>query len=163
MMSSGAIVSLSVLVGCGGSADDASASATPGSPRASASESVESPSASPSASTSPSAKIPGQRVAAADLPVVVTNRTFSGTFQGERYYEFYAADGTLRGESGGESYTGSWEVVGDELCFTYPDDAGGPDEVDCYAVYRQGQDITWVDGDGQIITTTFQEGNPRGL
>lgn len=143
---------VALFAGCGSSSSDDSQSA-----------STTSPSAIASGSASASPKVAGEQVSPADLPVVVADRTFAGTYEGERYYEYYTPDGALRGESGGERYTGTWEAVGDELCFTYFATTGSPDEMDCYKVFRQGQDITWVGTDGEVITTTFEEGNPRGL
>lgn len=56
----------------------------------------------------------------------MTDRTFTGTYEGSTYVEYYARDGVIRGEQDGEKYTASWKVVGDTVCFTYP-------EVDCDA------------------------------
>ena len=148
----GALTGIALLAGCGGSSEESAESATPSAKASSA-----------SASAVPSMPAPGDPIATADLPELVSDRTFSGSFAGEPYDEYYAADGTLRGTSAGESYTGSWEVVGDELCFTYPDTAGGEAEVDCYTAYRDGNKIVWMDSEGNVLTTTYQAGNPLGL
>jgi uncharacterized protein YceK len=109
-----------------------------------------------------SAKPAGEKVGAADLPGTVSNRTFRGKDDaGQPYSEYYGADGTLRGTSGGEAYSGSWEVVGEQLCFTYPD--GGTSETECYAVFKDGDVLTWLTTDGQIVEATFVEGNPDNL
>lgn len=153
IVSAGVLAGLTVLAGCGGSDDEAGAA-----PSATASSSK--------ASVTPSASVSGdrgERLPAVDLAPFVSDRTFTGTYEGEPYVEYYAADGSLRGESGGESYTGSWAVEGDELCFTYVDSADGADEVDCYSVYRDGEDYLWMDANGDVSTATFEEGNSRGL
>lgn len=148
-----ALVAMTMLAGCGSSSEEDSSSAPDSTPTASATA------GSPSASVT----APGERVLFTDLAAVVSDRTFTGTFDGVPYAEYYAPNGTLRGEEDGEAYTGTWAVVGDELCFTYPDAAGGPAEVDCYEAYRDGEEITWVDREGNVTAATWEEGNPRGL
>ena len=91
----------------------------------------------------------------------MSDRTFRGEDEGEPYSEYYAADGTLRGTSGGQPYSGSWNVVGEELCFSYPDD--GASDTECYAVFRNGDALTWVRSDGRIVEATYVEGNPDNL
>lgn len=114
--------------------------------------------------TSPAAKPAGDKVASADLPAIVSDRTFSGDDEGKSYSEYYAPDGTLRGKSGTETYSGSWKVVGEQLCFTYPNKGDKTDsETDCYAVFKNGDAISWVDEDGKLVEATFAEGNPNGL
>lgn len=123
------------------------------------------PSSASSATTTPTpaATNPaGQKIAPADLPAVVANRTYRGEFDGEPYAEYYAADGTLRGKQGTETYTGSWKVVGEQLCFSYPKPAADA-EVDCYDVLQNGDAVTWVDSDGAVVATVFVEGNPDNL
>ena len=99
-------------------------------------------------------------MAPADLPGVVSNRTFRGVDGQSQYSEYYAPDGTLRGKSGTETYSGSWKVVGEQLCFNYP---GNANETDCYAVFKNGDVITWVDANGELVEATYVEGNPDGL
>lgn len=115
------------------------------------------------ATTATTATTPaGQKVGAAELPAIVSDRTFRGKDDaGESYSEYYAADGTLRGSSGGEAYSGSWKVVGEQLCFTYPD--GGTSETECYAVFKNGDAVTWLTSDGRIVEATYAEGNPDNL
>lgn len=117
----------------------------------------------PAVTTTAPAKPAGDKVAPADLPAIVSDRTFRGADEGEAYTEYYAPDGSLRGKSATRTYTGNWKVVGEQLCFTYtyPDD---PDtETDCYAVFTNGDVVTWVDGDGQLVEAEMVEGNADGL
>lgn len=113
-------------------------------------------------SSAAAAKPAGDKVAPADLPAVVADRTYRGESDGKSYAEYYAPDGTLRGKSGGEAYAGSWKVVGEQLCFTYPKE-GGPAEVDCYDVFKNGDAIAWVDSAGKTVESVFVEGNPDKL
>ena len=70
-------------------------------------------------SASSSAAMPaGDKVAPADLAAVVANRTYRGVSDGKPYAEYYTADGSVRGKTGGEPYNGSWKIVGEQLCFT---------------------------------------------
>lgn len=112
--------------------------------------------------SAPAVKSPGEKIAPADLPAIVANRTYRGQSDGEPYAEYYTPDGSVRGKTGGETYTGSWKVVGEKLCFTYPK-PGKDDEVYCYEVFKNGDALTWTDSNGQLVETTFVEGNPDNL
>ncbi len=126
----------------------------------SASVATTSTSSSAAATTSATAAKPsGEKVAPADLPAVVNDRTYRGDYEGKPYAEYYAPDGSLRGKTGDEAYTGSWKVVGEQLCFTYPAD----DQTDCYDVFKNGEAFTWVGPAGKVVETTFVEGNPDQL
>ena len=92
---------------------------------------------------------------------MVANRTYRGSSDGKPYTEYYAADGSLRGISGGEAYSGSWKVVEDKLCFTYP--TADASEIECYAVFKNGDSLTWIDSNGRVVEATYVEGNPDGL
>ena len=143
-----------VLSGCG--SKDAQKEAT----TTSASTTTSATSSSAAATTSATAAMPaGDKVAAPDLTAVVTDRTFRGDYQGKPYAEYYAPDGSMRGKLADEAYTGSWQVVGEQLCFTYPKD----DQTDCYDVFKNGEAFTWVGPDGKVVETTFVEGNPDQL
>lgn len=125
-----------------------------------ASSATSSASSSAAATTSATAAKPsGEKVAVADLPAVVTDRTYRGEYEGKPYVEYYAPDGSMRGKLADEAYTGSWKVVGEQLCFTYPKD----DQTDCYDVFKNGEAFTWVGPDGKVVETTFVEGNPDQL
>ena len=143
------------LSGCG--AKDNKTEATSSASSASSTQS------SAAATTAASAVKPaGDKVAAADLPAVVSDRTYRGDDEGQPYAEYYAPDGSLRGKSADEAYTGSWKAVGEELCFTYPKE-GSTSEVDCYSVFKNGDAITWVGSDGKVVEATYVEGNPDNL
>ena len=148
------LLAVLALSGCG--AKDAQKEATASSTMSSVLSSV-------SATTSaPAVKPAGDKVAAADLPAVVANRTYRGESDGKPYAEYYAPDGSVRAKSGSEPYTGSWKVVGEELCFTYPKQ-GSESEVDCYSVFKDGDALTWIGADGAVVKTTYVEGNPDNL
>jgi hypothetical protein len=62
------------------------------------------------------------------------------------YTEFYAADGTIKGDG----YTGTWTVEGDQMCFNYGEGAS------CWSARLSGETVTWVkdgkdDGTGTLI------------
>jgi len=72
---------------------------------------------------------------------------------GSRYTEFYAADGTIRGNG----YTGSWRVNDNQMCFKY-----GEDSENCWSVEINGDQVHWIvdgkkDGSGTLVI-----GNPNG-
>jgi len=126
----------------------------------SASSTTSATSSSATETTSATAAKPaGDKVAAPDLTAVVTDRTYRGDYQGKPYVEYYAPDGSMRGKLADEAYTGSWKVVGEQLCFTYPKD----NQTDCYDVFKNGEAFTWVGADGKVVETTFVEGNPDQL
>lgn len=157
-----ALITVTLLAGCGNSSDESDASSTASATSPTAATTSANPSAT-TANPSTSVTASGERVPPSELSAVVSDRTFTGSYEGVTYNEYYAADGTLRGEEAGETYSGTWAVVGDELCFTYPDEAGGEAQVDCYAVYRDGDEIAWVDREGNVTAATWEEGNPQGL
>jgi len=67
------------------------------------------------------------------------------------YAEFYAEDGTIRGEG----YTGTWSVEGDAMCFDYG--AGA----DCWQVGNEGDEVLWIQ-DGEVGGTgRLVDGNPN--
>ena len=148
------VLAVLALAGCGtkDAAEEATSSAATSSDQSSAEATT----------TAPAAKPAGDKVAPADLPAVVANRTYRGVADGKPYAEYYATDGSVRGKTDGEPYSGSWKVVGEQLCFTYPQ-PGKEDEVDCYSVFKAGDTLTWIDSDGAVAETTFVEGNPDNL
>jgi hypothetical protein len=98
-------------------------------------------------------------LAAADLlkggqiRTLIAGNTVQGAMEATgAYTEFYAPDGTIRGEG----YTGSWTVEGDQMCFQY-----GSDPKMCWQVARSGDRLQWlkdgqVEGTGQLV-----KGNPN--
>jgi hypothetical protein len=87
------------------------------------------------------------------IRALVPGNTVQGSMEATGIYtEFYAADGTIRGEG----YTGSWTVEGDQMCFQY-----GSDPKMCWQVAKQGDQLQWikdgkVDGSGKLVS-----GNPN--
>ena len=84
---------------------------------------------------------------------MIGGNTVQGSMlDGSRYTEFYAADGTIRGNG----YTGSWRVNENQMCFKY-----GEDPENCWSVEIKGDQVSWIvdgkkDGTGTIVT-----GNPN--
>ncbi|HET6221250.1 MAG TPA: hypothetical protein VFE11_03755 [Dongiaceae bacterium] len=87
------------------------------------------------------------------IRALVAGNTVQGSMEATgAYTEFYAADGTIRGEG----YTGNWTVEGDQMCFQY-----GSDPKMCWQVAKQGDQLQWikdgkVDGSGKLVS-----GNPN--
>ena len=69
------------------------------------------------------------------------------------YTEFYAADGTIKGDG----YTGAWTVEGDTMCFDYGDGE------DCWSVRIDGEAVTWVQNGAEGGTGTIVAGNPNNF
>jgi uncharacterized protein YceK len=157
LLIAGPALAIGLLSGCSSSSsDDAASASAPASSAASASASDE---ASGAASATPS----GTPVATADLAALVSDRTFTGTYEGTTYVEYYAPDGAIRGEQDGEKYTASWEIVGDTVCFTYPEDGAdaGPD---CFTATQDGENVYWFNEDGSFNdATTWVTGNPNNF
>jgi outer membrane murein-binding lipoprotein Lpp len=146
-----------VLSGC--ASKDAQKEATSTSASTTTSATSETSSSAAETTSATAAKPAGDKVATPDLPGVVNDRTFRGEYEGKPYAEYYAPDGSMRGKLADEAYTGSWQVVGEQLCFTYPKE----DQTDCYDVFKNGEAFTWVGPDGKVVETTFVEGNPDQL
>lgn len=109
----------------------------------------------------PLSSLPDGPVAAADLPVVVVDRTYRSEVDGLPDFEYYGRDGTVRGKNGDYRYGGTWAVVDDQLCFTYPD--SGSTEPMCFSVTKNGDSITWTGPDGNTFEVSSVEGNTEGL
>ena len=146
-----------LLSSCG--SRDATMQATSSAMSSAASSASSMVSSAASAAASAAATPRGAKVATTDLPAIVADRTFRGNSEGKPYAEYYAPDGTLRGKAGDEAYTGTWKVTGEQLCFTYPKN----NETDCYAVFKDGDAVTWVDTNGQLVEATYVQGNPDKL
>ncbi len=71
---------------------------------------------------------------------------------GSGYTEFYAADGTIRGNG----YTGNWRVKGNEMCFKY-----GQDPEYCLSVELVGDQVYWLANGKKEGTGTLVTGNPN--
>lgn len=165
------VLTVPALSGCGvrGDQNDAAASsATSSASPTSAMSSIDlfpapsSSTASPPGENVPPAAPPGEKLSPADLPAVVADRTYRGDFDGQSFAEYYLPDGTLHGRAGDQTYTGSWEVLGEQLCLTYPAE-GMDSEVSCYSVFRDGDTLSWLGDDGTVLQPAYVEGNPDNL
>lgn len=159
------LLTVPALSGCGARGGQSEATSS-SAPSAAGSTSVAGPTGPvdifPSPSVSAAPPPPGERVPPADLPAVVADRTYRGDFDGQSFAEYYLPDGTLHGQAGDRTYIGSWEVVGEQLCFTYPRE-GADSEVDCYSVFKDGDTLSWMGDDGTVLQPAYVEGNPDNL
>ncbi len=95
-----------------------------------------------------------QELTAEQIAAAVGDRTYQGSMTADAFAEYYAADGTIRGDG----YTGIWRAEPDALCFTYGDAAE-----ECWNVLINGPAMTLlkdgeVDGSGMLV-----DGNPLGF
>jgi len=98
--------------------------------------------------------VAAEELSAELVAAAVADRTYQGSMTADAFAEYYAADGTIRGDG----YTGTWRAQPDTLCFAY----GGADE-QCWGVLINGPAMTLlkdgkVDGSGMLV-----DGNPLGL
>ena len=87
------------------------ASAAPAAPAAA-------PATAPAASAAPAP--PVKLVGMAAWAQLVGN-SITGKEDGETVVEFYGSDGTAKNMTGNEITTGKWALVGETICFSYPD------------------------------------------
>lgn len=81
----------------------------------------------------------------------MSDRTIQGSMtESGRYTEFYAADGTIRGQG----YTGTWRVDGDRVCFDY-----NTDPEDCWTAAGAGDQVEWIKDGKTLGTGTAVPGN----
>lgn len=84
----------------------------------------------------------------------ISGNTVQGSMvQSGVYTEFYAEDGTIKGDG----YSGKWKIEQDTMCFTY--DA----EQTCLEARVDGDQITWVKNNEDDGTGTIVPGNPNGF
>ena len=89
------------------------------------------------------------------IKTAITGKTVQGSMEASgAYTEYYAADGTIRGEG----YTGSWFVEADTMCFKY-----GEDPADCWGVNLNGESVAWVKEGKPLGTGTIVDGNPNNF
>lgn len=92
----------------------------------------------------------------AQIKAAFAGRTVSGTEDGAAYQEKLLANGSIQGRSSLDvSYTGEWEVDGNEICFYYDDDDEDDDE-DCSRVILKGASVTFIDEDGSRSRATLR-------
>lgn len=90
----------------------------------------------------------------AAITALVAGKTVEGSMLATGpYAEFYAADGTIRGDG----YTAAWSVDGDTMCFDYGEGPG------CWSVGQAGDEVLWIE-DGEVVGTgRVVEGNPNAF
>lgn len=87
------------------------------------------------------------------MSVISGNTVQGGMADGSAYTEFYDADGTIKGAS----YTGTWTVEADTMCFDY-----GEGQT-CWGVAIGGDMVTWMNGGAAEGTGTVVSGKPNGF
>jgi hypothetical protein len=90
----------------------------------------------------------------AEITAAIIGNTVQGSMTASgAYTEFYAADGSIKGQG----YGGTWTVEGDTMCFDYGEGK------DCWGVRIDGEAVIWVqdgkDGGGGTIVA----GNPNNF
>ena len=89
----------------------------------------------------------------------LVGNSISGTEDGQPLTEYYAPDGTAKSTLGSEISTGAWMLVGEVICFKYPDD----DKPECYKLEVAGDTATMYDEKGSGTRYQILKGNPKGL
>ncbi|MTI44224.1 hypothetical protein JM93_04103 [Roseibium hamelinense] len=88
------------------------------------------------------------------ITAAISGKTVQGSMSDSgAYTEFYAADGTIRGNG----YTGTWTVSDDEMCFAYGE------EPSCWGVVLDGTSVSWIKDGKTGGTGTIVDGNPNGF
>ncbi|MEZ5755769.1 MAG: hypothetical protein R3D90_13740 [Paracoccaceae bacterium] len=88
------------------------------------------------------------------ITAAIADKTVQGSMvDSGAYTEFYAADGTIRGDG----YTGTWSVEGDQMCFNYGEGAS------CWSVRLNGDSVTWMKDGKEDGTGTLIAGNPNNF
>lgn len=105
--------------------------------------------------TSPAA----QKVVGVAAWNLVVGNSITGKEDGETLVEYYASDGTAKSMLGNEISTGKWALVGETICFQYPDDK----EMECYKLEVMGNTVTFTDQKGTGTRYEILKGNPKGL
>jgi hypothetical protein len=100
----------------------------------------------------------GQKLVGLDAWNQLVGNSITGTEGGETLVEYYAADGTTKSMLGNQISTGQWVLVGDTVCFKYPDE-----EMDCYKLEVMGNAVTMTDSTGEATRYEILKGNPKSL
>jgi hypothetical protein len=101
---------------------------------------------------------PGQKLTGLDAWNQLVGNSITGKEDGETLVEYYAADGTVKSMIGNEISTGNWVLVGDTVCFKYPEE-----EMDCYKLEVMGNTVTMTDSSGDATRYEILKGNPKSL
>ena len=99
-----------------------------------------------------------------ELHSKIVNNSVSGVLTaGDKWAEFYASDGAIRGENNGEPYTGSWQITGPVMCFDY----AGTQYDGCNTIEVTGDKVRFFELDGGpsslYPTGMLAQGNPSGF
>jgi len=100
----------------------------------------------------------GQKLVGLEAWNQLVGNSITGTEDGETLVEYYAADGTTKSMLGNQISTGQWVLVGDTVCFKYPDE-----EMDCYKLEVMGNTVTMTDSTGEATRYEILKGNPKSL
>ena len=92
-----------------------------------------------------------QALTADQIAEAIGDKTYQGSMTADAFAEYYAADGTIRGDG----YTGRWRAEDGSLCYRY-----GEAPETCWGVRIDGPAMTLLkdgrpDGSGMLI-----DGNP---
>jgi hypothetical protein len=88
----------------------------------------------------------------------LVGNSITGKEDGETLVEYYASDGTAKSMLGNEITNGKWALVGEAICFQYPDQ-----EMECYKIEVMGNTATFTDQKGTGTRYEILKGNPKGL
>jgi hypothetical protein len=100
----------------------------------------------------------GQKLVGLDAWNQLVGNSITGTEDGETLVEYYTADGTVKSMLGNQISTGQWVLVGDTVCFKYPDE-----DLDCYKLEVTGNTVTMTDSTGEATRYEILKGNPKSL
>jgi hypothetical protein len=89
---------------------------------------------------------------------VIVGNSITGKDGDQVIVEFYSPDGTAKSMTGNEISTGQWALVGETVCFKYPDD-----DTECYKLEVTGNMVTFTDAKGTGTRYEILKGNPKGL
>lgn len=90
----------------------------------------------------------------AEITAAIAGNTVQGSMSASGpYTEFYAKDGTIKGDG----YTGKWMAEGEAMCFNYGENW------DCWGVRLDGASVTWVKDGKDGGTGTIVAGNPNNF
>lgn len=88
------------------------------------------------------------------INAAIAGNTVQGSMSASgAYTEFYAKDGTIKGDG----YTGKWMAEGEGVCFFYGENW------DCWDVRLDGTSVTWVQDGEDGGTGTIVAGNPNNF
>jgi hypothetical protein len=99
-------------------------------------------------------RLPGKNSSGLDAWEILVGNSITGKEDGETLVEYYAADGTAKSMMGNQISTGQWALVGDTVCFKYPDE-----EMDCYKLEVIGNTVTMTDSTGEATRYEILKGN----